>query len=166
MYEKSKLLYTGFKRERIDKFVSNCTTCNRHRPLERISPITLIVASQSWEIVQMDCVDMRNYSEHNDGYGWMLNIIDSYSKFVFLFTMKTKSAEDVLVCLKHVFRSEGAPIIIQSDNGLEFINSSVGEYLKSKNIVHRRGRPKHPQNQGQVERFNQTICRAISKNPI
>ncbi|KCZ81759.1 hypothetical protein H312_00799, partial [Anncaliia algerae PRA339] len=85
MYKKSKLKYAGFKREKICEFVSNCITCKKHVLLARIAPITPIISTHKWDIVQMDCINMRNYSSFNDGFNWILNILDSYSKFLFFF---------------------------------------------------------------------------------
>eukprot|EP00102_Acyrthosiphon_pisum_P013097 XP_008182522.1 PREDICTED: KRAB-A domain-containing protein 2-like [Acyrthosiphon pisum] len=52
----------------------------------------------------------------------------------------------------------GAPKILQSDNGREFVNSVINE-LKDLwpecVIVH--GRPRHPQSQGSIERSNQDV---------
>lgn len=62
-----------------------------------------------------------------------------------------------------LFRIEGAPLIMQSDNGKEFVNTVMKNVLESWGVKHVRGRPKHPQTQGQVERANQTIGRSFAK---
>ncbi|KAG0432280.1 Transposon Tf2-9 polyprotein, partial [Dictyocoela muelleri] len=53
--------------------------------------------------------------------------------------------------------------MIQSDNGKEFTNTLIHELCKEFNILLIHGRPRHPQTQGQVERFNQTLTRSIAK---
>ncbi|KCZ78034.1 hypothetical protein H311_00947 [Anncaliia algerae PRA109] len=83
MYKKSELKYAGFRREKIYEIVSNCITCKKHVPPARIAPITPIISTFGWDIVQMDCIDMRDYSSFNDGFNWILNILDSFSKFLF-----------------------------------------------------------------------------------
>ena len=170
MYENSKNLYAGFKREKIDEYVRMCQVCSRHRPLARVSPITPIISEFPWDLVQMDCVDMRNYADVNDGFGWILNITDCYSKYLYSVAMKNKTAESILNSFKKVLFAEGAPKSVQTDNGKEFVNRYLKEFLECHNIKHIRGRPRHPQNQGQVERLNQTIVRkiakALSENPV
>jgi len=163
MYEKSKTLYIGFKREKINSFVSQCLVCNRHRPLRRTSPIIPIISDHPWQLVQMDCIDLRNYSEDNDGYGWILNIIDCHSKFLFPFPLKNKTALAVKNALSSLVYREGSPAIIQTDNGREFNNEILINYLNERNIRYKRGRPRHPQNQGQVERSNQTLVSKLAK---
>lgn len=163
MYERSKNLYIGFKRENLNKYVSNCVFCNRHRPLVRVAPIIPILSDFPWQLVQMDCIDLRNYTEFNEGYGWIVNILDSYSKFMFPVAVKNKTAENIKGALKLQIDREGSPRIIQTDNGKEFANSLFISYLNELNIDFKRGRPRHPQNQGQVERANQTLVRKIAK---
>lgn len=60
MYIRSKIKYVGFKRERINDYVSNCIACQRHEPLPRIAPIIPIISEYSWHIVQIDCVDLKS----------------------------------------------------------------------------------------------------------
>ena len=59
--------------------------------------------------------------------------------------------------------SEGFPSIVQSDNGKEFKNAVLQDWLKANNVISKFGRPRHPQSQGQVERANQTLVRRMSK---
>jgi len=164
MYMNCQILYAGFKRERINEYVRRCEICRRHRPMTRVSSITPIVAEHPWERIQIDCVDMRNYSDHNDGYGWILNIIDIYSKYLYSFPMKSKTAVEVKEAVEQVILLEGAPRIVQTDNGKEFANQLLTAYLNSEHVSFVRGRPRHPQNQGQVERLNQTIVKKLAKH--
>ena len=47
--------------------------------------------------------------------------------------------------------------MLQSDNGTEFKNKLLGDYLQKKKIDHIFGSPYHPQSQGSVEVFNRII---------
>lgn len=164
MYLNSKLKYVGFKREKINEYVSNCLVCKRHQPMRRVAPIIPIRTQYAWERVQLDCVDLRNYSDSNDGYAWIVNVLDCHSKFIFSFPFKNKTAGNILSALKKVVYLEGAPLIVQTDDGGEFNNRIVTDFLGEKNIGYVRGRPRHPQNQGQVERANQTVARKLAKS--
>jgi len=44
-----------------------------------------------------------------------------------------------------------------SDNGPSCIASELAEYLGAKNMDHVRGAPFHPQTQGKIERWHQTL---------
>ena len=106
---------------------------------------------------------MRRYADENDGNNWILHIECCYSKYIFSFPMLNKTAECVLERLKLVVTMIGPPRIFQSNNGTEFVNRKIAELLEKYSIISRRGRPRRPQNQGQVERANQTITRRLAK---
>ena len=164
MYEVAKTMYVGFRREKIDSYVKGCIICQRNQPLKRDQAIRPIVASHRWERIIVDFIDLRKYATRNDGYGWILNVVDSYSKFIFAIATKNKSAIEVVKFLRSLIRNEGAPAILHTDNGKEFKNESVKAMCAEYKIKHVFGRPRHPQSQGQVERANQTIVRHMTKN--
>jgi len=98
------------------------------------------------------------------GYQYVCNIVDCFSRFAMGGAIKNKSAKDeVEVFLECVYRY-GPPRILQTDNGKEFNNgqlSSLMDELKSLKI---NGRPYHPQSQGRVERFNQTLANFLRRD--
>lgn len=60
--------------------------------------------------------------------------------------------------LSMIFLTWGAPSILQSDNGREFVAAIIDALVAiwpSCKIVH--GRPRHPQSQGSVERANADV---------
>src|SRR5690606_12695404 len=65
--------------------------------------------------------------------------------------------------LVNLFSQWGAPAILQSDNGKEFVGNVIVRICTALNIQVRHGRPRHPMSQGQVERLNQTIGRGFTK---
>jgi IS30 family transposase len=72
--------------------------------------------------------------------------------------LKTKSAVEVAKNLLPIFATFGAPKILQSDNGREFVNKVVTEVVArwpACKIVH--GKPRHSQSQGSVERANRDV---------
>ena len=48
-----------------------------------------------------------------------------------------------------------------SDNGSSYISSDLAEWLKDRGMVHIRGAPCHPQTQGKIERWHQTLKNRI-----
>ena len=48
-----------------------------------------------------------------------------------------------------------------SDNGSSYISSDLAEWLKDRGIAHVRGAPCHPQTQGKIERWHQTLKNRI-----
>jgi putative transposase len=48
-----------------------------------------------------------------------------------------------------------------SDNGPSYISSDLAEWLDKRNMSHVRGAPCHPQTQGKIERWHQTLKNRI-----
>ncbi len=76
-----------------------------------------------------------------------------FHKICSFISSKNKTAAEVAWHLLEIFLTFGAPAILQSDNGKEFVASVITELKQlwpDLKIVH--GRPRHPQSQGSVER--------------
>jgi len=44
-----------------------------------------------------------------------------------------------------------------SDNGASYISGELADYIKGQGMSHVRGAPYHPQTQGKIERWHQTL---------
>ena len=97
------------------------------------------------------------------GYRYVLTVKCCFSKFCWLFPLKGKSAGEVCAILKALFVKEGAPTIIQSDNGGEFIGEVVKQLCKDFDVRILHGRPHHPQSQGQIENLNKQVKRLLAR---
>jgi len=53
------------------------------------------------------------------------------------------------------------PPRLLSDNGSSYLAGDLAEWLDDKNIKHVRGAPYHPQTQGKIERWHQTLKNRI-----
>ena len=162
--------YYGISKQSIVNFVNQCESCRNFLPLRTLEDVQMIPIAAKYERYIIDCVDFRKYSDVNDGYCWILNIIDSFTKFAWSYKLKTKSAIEVKDAIKHCFMHYGVPSTIQADNGKEFTNILLNSLCREMNVRIIHGRPRHPQSQGMIERFNQTIKRWMAKvlfgNPV
>lgn len=110
--------------------------------------------TQKYDRYVMDCVDLCKYSQDNDGYCWILNVVDTYTKYLFSYKMTNKTAESVKNCLRLLYMNFGMPKAIQSDNVKEFSNQLLRDFHTNLNIRIIHGRPRNLRAQGQVERVN------------
>lgn len=101
-------------------------------------------------------MDLIDFTSVPDGdYLWILHMRDHYSKFSWAFPLKSKRAAGVAECFKNTFSLFGAPRILQSDNGKEFVAGVIKELASVwSGMMIINGRPRHPQSQGCVERGN------------
>ena len=77
--------------------------------------------------------------------------------------MKTRSAEEVYSSFEGLVHQGGAPTIIQSDNGGEFIGEVVQKRCQEFEVGIIHGRPHHPQSQGQIENLNKQVKRLLAR---
>ena len=63
--------------------------------------------------------------ESDGEYKWIFNYVDHLTKFCVLLPGKTKMAQETAEKLVLVFSLLSAPIILQSDNGREFVNQVI-----------------------------------------
>ncbi|CAF1532838.1 unnamed protein product [Adineta ricciae] len=87
-----------------------------------------------------------------------------FTKFSWLFPLKSKEASGVAFHLKNIFHASGPPKILPSDNGKEFVANVI---LNLKNnwpdLLIINGRARHPQSQGLVERANAVVQHMLGK---
>jgi transposase InsO family protein len=107
---------------------------------------------------QIDLIDFQKYRER--GYNWILTVVDVFSKYLWARPLKHKSAEEVKEALSDIFK-ERRPIVLQSDNGTEFRNKVLTDYLHLWGITQVFSKSYTPTTQGLVERYNQTLKHKI-----
>jgi transposase InsO family protein len=98
-----------------------------------------------------------------NGYRYVLNIMDYYTKFPESYCLFTKSAAEVAEKIFDLRCRYGMLEIIISDMGGEFNNKLMKEVCKYFKIKHINTSAYHPQANGMIERFNQTMKSMINK---
>jgi hypothetical protein len=126
--------YYGIPTSIITSYVNNCETCARFNSLTIIEDIIVNEITCKFDRLMMDCVDLRRYAVYNDGYSWVLNVMDTYTKYMWSFKMLNKSALQVKECLEHIYMNFGVPNSIQADNGKEFRNRLLTEFHRDLRI--------------------------------
>lgn len=122
-----------------------------------------IVENAPMHRLVIDLVDLNAYIRFNSGYRYLLDCIDAFTQYTWSFPIKRKKPEDVRECLEKIFVTFGPPAIVQSDNGGEFIGAELTNWLGELGVRVINSSAYHPQSQGRVERFNQTIERELGK---
>ena len=105
------------------------------------------------------------------GWGWfyLSTILDDYSRYIIAWKLcTTMKADDVTDTLKLALETSGCdkahvahkPRLL-SDNGSSYISGDLAEWLEDQKMDHVRGAPYHPQTQGKIERWHQTLKNRI-----
>lgn len=106
-----------------------------------------------------DLIIMRNYEKENDGYKYMLNVIDTFSKYVWSKPLKKKDGKSVTQAFEDIIKdaikiNHKPPNLLHTDKGLEFINKYFKSLLIKYNI-----KLYHTENEEKssiIERYNRT----------
>src|SRR5581483_11983697 len=94
------------------------------------------------------------FKQDND-FKYIAHIRDHFTRYSWARALTSKRAIEVAAFLFDIFTVFGPPLILQSDNGKEFVSSVIIELVNlwpTIQIIN--GRPRHPASQGLVERAN------------
>lgn len=114
------------------------------------------------EIMHIDLVDLTDYKKQNEGNGWLMNCINSFTRVAYSYPLKTKSDKETSKALSQLIQDSPAFTTIMTDDGNEWLGM-FGKLIKEHNIKHIKTAPYSPQSNGKVERFNKTIKTILFK---
>ena len=108
------------------------------------------------------------------GWGWyyLSTILDDYSRYVIAWklctTMKASDVTDTLNLALEASGCDSANVIhkprLLSDNGASYVAGELADFLEENGMGHVRGAPYHPQTQGKIERWHQTLKNRVLLN--
>lgn len=109
-------------RNKIKNFLQNQEEYSLQRDLKRKRKRRKIVVSGIDSQWAVDLADVQNLKEYNDGIKYFLVVIDVFSKFLFIETLKDKKASTVVRGLVKILDKGRQPETIFSDKGGEINN--------------------------------------------
>jgi hypothetical protein len=148
-------------REELREFLRTCMICVKNKP-----GLFETVKTQRWPIapifgrVHIDLMDMETSSIGNN---FILDIVDSASRYQVAVPLKTKDAESVAkALLQHwILQIPGTPDDLVSDQGSEFVNEILAKLAEILDFKIKTTSTNHSTANGQVERPNRTIREII-----
>lgn len=98
-------------------------------------PTNKYIVNNVDDLWQMDLAVFNNLASYNDGYKYLLVVIDVFSKFVWARVLRRKTGKEVNEALESIFQSDKRkPQNIQSDKGREFISVLSRSFFKKHGI--------------------------------
>ena len=139
-----------------------CGACEAGKMTKAKHPAkTIMTTTRPFELLHMDLFGPNHYSAVTNAaslYGFV--IVDDYSRYtwVHIVTYKHEVQEVFKRFSSRASTNFGVKIKhIRSDNGTEFKNSGLDDYLDELGITHELSAPYTPQQNGVVERKNRTL---------
>ena len=104
---------------------------------------------------RIDLVDISKLAKHNDGFKFIMVVIEVLSKYAWLEPLKSKNGIATKNALEYIFSETiRRPKVTQTDKGTEFFNVLAKTYLSNNNF---KLFAKHSERKAQiVERLNRT----------
>jgi len=107
------------------------------------------------------------------GYYYLVTVMDDYSRYILAWDLKRDMTSDSLIdVIQRAIDATGmcqVPIedrtSLLSDNGAGYVSRAFGDYLKLVGIKHILAAPFHPQTNGKIERYHQTLKGEINQLP-
>ena len=144
------------------KWLQKQATYTLHRRARKSYPTRKYYVNTIDDQWQMDLADMNQLQSQNEGYRYILTVIDILSRYGFARPLKTKMGKEVAAAIEDIFKeSNRRPQRIQTDQGKEFYNPHVKALLERYNIE--LFSVKSPFKSAMVERWNRTIKSKIWK---
>jgi L-rhamnose mutarotase len=144
----------------VKKMLQSVDSYTLHKPVKKPKLYRRIYTKGIDYLYQCDLVDLSSFHQENDGYKWIITIIDTFSKKAWAFKMKNKSAQSIVKVMTPFFHTN-KPQKIQFDQGSEFYNRLFLKLLKKKKIKHYSVYSE--QKAAIVERFNRTMKERMYK---
>jgi transposase InsO family protein len=122
---------------------------------------------------QLWATDASYFRVTHRGYYYMVTVMDDFSRFIIAWELKIDmTAASFIDVVQEAVDATGMTDVpiecrtkLLSDNGPGYISRAFREYLKLVGIRHILAAPFHPQTNGKLERYHQTLKRGVNQVP-
>ena len=144
----------------VREYVKRCPTCQKMSPVRAVIRATSFVLSHMEPMTRigMDTIGPLSPSE---GFCHIIVIIDHFSRYIELFPSKDVSAKSAANALhRHICRF-GVPMELITDQGTQFVNDTLTEYLNVAGVLKIETIPYSKEENSIVERENKEVNRHL-----
>jgi transposase InsO family protein len=122
---------------------------------------------------QMWATDASYFKVAGWGYYYLITVMDDYSRYILAWDLKKDmSANSLIEVVQEAVDVTGMADVpvkdrtkLLSDNGAGYVSRAFRDYLSLVGIGHILAAPFHPQTNGKVERYQQSLKRVVNQLP-
>ncbi len=122
---------------------------------------------------QMWATDASYFRVVGWGYYYLVTVMDDYSRFILDWKLqKDMSSNSLIEVIQEAVDATGMTDVpvedrtrLLSDNGAGYVSRTFRDYLRLVGISHILAAPYHPQANGKLERYHQSIKREVNQVP-
>ena len=121
----------------VEQLVKDCTVCSKSdktRHVRRVPLSPVMVPNKPWDKLALDIVgplDIRNFKKK-----YLVTLVDYNTHWICTKFMHQVTTKEVIKFLWENFLLEGIPVVILTDNGVQFTSNEIEEFLKDLAIKH------------------------------
>lgn len=139
------------------KWLQSQDTYTLHKPVCRRFQRNKYVVDNIDDLWQADLNDVKHIKKQNDGFNYILTVIDVFSKFAWALPIRSKTGTSICDAFSTILKtSKRIPVNLMTDKGTEFSNRLFQQFLNKKSIGYYHSN--NPDTKAAiVERFNRTL---------
>ena len=120
---------------------------------------------------QMWATDASYFKVAGWGYYYLVTVMDDYSRYILAWGLKKDMSSDSFIdVVQEAVDATGMTDVpvedrtrLLSDNGAGYVSRAFRDYLKQLHIGHILAAPFHPQTNGKIERYQQSLKRVVNQ---
>ena len=162
-FEGPNRLYETVKKEgkhrishsQIKRWIQKQESYSRNKGVKRNFQRGRVIVSGIDDQFDIDLASLASYAEENDGYKYLLIVIDIFSRYAWAEPIKDKTSQEIIKAFKKILKEGRKPRRVRSDAAKDFTSNAFRDFLESEGIFQM---ITHSEKQANyVERFIQTL---------
>ena len=121
-------------RQQVVTFLQSRNEYALHKPALKHYPTQSVKVGGINDMHQGDLICMPNLAKHNDGYGYILAVIDCFTKFAWVVPLQDKTPSSVISALVSIYGTKPTPTTFLTDGGMEFNANITKKWFKDHDV--------------------------------
>lgn len=156
--------YIAKLKEKTERYVKSCVTCIlSDRKAGKSEGLLNPIPKEDVPLHTLHLDHLGPLKSTRKSYNHILAVIDAFTKFTWIFPVKSTTSEETVQKLQVIGSVFGNPARVVTDKGTAFTGSAFTDYCKAENISVVHTTTGVPRGNGQIERLNRTIISVLSK---
>ena len=148
----------------IKKWIQKQESYSRNKSVKRNFQRGRVIVAGIDDQFDADLASLVYYADQNDGYKYLLVVIDIFSCYAWVQPLKDKTATQIVNAFNEILRGGRIPKKLRTDAAKDFTSDKFQKLMKDRSIVHF---VTHNEKQANyVERFIKTLKSRISRYMI
>ena len=143
-YEGPKQLYDFIKKDekykishsQLKKWLQKQNSYSINKTAKRNFQRSCVIVSGIDDQFDADLASFISYANDNDGYKYLLVVIDIFSRYAWVESIKDKTANEIVQAFNKIISEGRIPHRLWTDRATDFTSKKFQDYVKSKKIVH------------------------------